>query len=584
MRFVRLWVIKMDELLRASFIAGVERVAAWADLLDSINVFPVADGDTGRNLSISLSPLRAAHQSRKIIIQQLLLSARGNSGNIASRFFSALYLADSPVDLNNCIKEGRNRAWQAVSDPLPGTMLSVFDALAQSMPTAGFVPDRKASDAVIAVLKKSVQDTYEMLPKLKKAGVVDAGALGMYIFFEGFFYSLAGLADSYRPVTEVFKDRLNIAAGFQENAQMGYCVDFVVHARNISRDQVSRITQNQESVVIIPDGDLYKIHLHTENKEKVKADISSLGEMLNWEDDNLDTQIREFMSVKSRSRLHIMTDAAGSVTRDDAKKYGITLLDSYINLGEKCLPETHLHPEELFGSMRRRIKVSTSQASVFERHQFHESVLDRFENVLYLSVGSIYTGNYKVATEWKKIHDPDNRFTVIDTGAASGRLGTIVLATVRYAAAVNDVEKIISFAHKAVRDCQEYVFLDKLEYLAAGGRLSKTSAFVGDMLKMKPVISPQPEGAKKVGVVRNSEDQIKMAAERLAACLDKGTRALIMLEYSDNHDWVNARVRPLIAKAYPQAEIIMQPLSLTSGAHMGPGTWAVAFLPDMAAP
>ena len=582
MRFVRLWVIKMNELLHASFISGVERVAAWADLLDSINVFPVADGDTGRNLSISLSPLRAAHQNRKIIIQQLLLSARGNSGNIASRFFSALYLADSLSDLHYCIKEGRNRAWQAVSDPLPGTMLTVFDTLAQSIPASGFVPDRETTDAVIGVLEKSVHDTYEMLPKLKKAGVVDAGALGMYIFFEGFFYSLAGRTGAYRPVTEVFKNRLQIASGFQENVEMGYCVDFVVQARNISRDQVARFTQNQESVVIIPDGDLYKIHLHTEDKEKVKADVSGLGEMLNWEDDNLDAQIREFMSVKSRGRLHIMTDAAGSVTRDDAKKYGITLLNSYINLGEKCLPETHLHPEELFSSMRRRIKVSTSQASVFERHQFYESVLDRFENVLYLSVGSIYTGNYNVATEWKKLHDPDNRFIVVDTGAASGRLGTIVLATVRYAAAANDVEKTISFAQRAIQACQEYVFLDKLEYLAAGGRLSKTSAFFGDMLKMKPVISPQPEGVKKVGVVRNQEDQIKMACERLAASLDKETRALIMLEYSDNHDWVNCTVRPLIAQTYPQAEIIMQPLSLTSGAHMGPGTWAVAFLPEIA--
>jgi uncharacterized protein len=572
----------MDELLRRSFIAGVERVAAWADLLDSINVFPVADGDTGRNLSISLSPLRAAHQDRKKIIQQLLLSARGNSGNIASRFFSALYMADAISDLHIRVNEGRNCAWQAVDDPRPGTMLTVFDALAQAIPTTGFVPVRETTDKIIALLEKSVHDTCEMLPKLKEAGVVDSGALGMYIFFEGFFHSLTGQTGEYRPVTDIFKNRLQIASGFQEKAQMGYCVDFVVRAKNISRDQLAKITQNQESVVIIPDGDLYKIHLHTEDKEKVKADISSLGSMLTWEDDNVDDQIKEFMSVKARGRLHIMTDAAGSVTRDDAKRYGITLLNSYINLGDKCLPETHLHPEELFVSMRRGIKVSTSQASVFERHQFYESVLDRFDNVLYLSVGSIYTGNYKVATEWKKRNDPDNRLTVVDTGAASGRLGTIVLATARYAAVTNDAARTISFAQEAMQACQEYVFLDKLEYLAAGGRLSKTSAFFGDMLKMKPVISPQPEGARKVAVVRNQEDQIKMAGERLAACLDKESRALIMLEFSDNYDWIHRQVRPSIAQTYPQAEIIMQPLSLTSAAHMGPGTWAIAFLPELA--
>jgi fatty acid-binding protein DegV len=101
------------------------------------------------------------------------------------------------------------------------------------------------------------------------------------------------------------------------------------------------------------------------------------------------------------------------------------------------------------------------------------------------------------------------------------------------------------------------------------------------MLKMKPVISPQPEGAKKVGVVRNQQDQLKMAQKKLAALLKKDSRAFIMLEYSDNYDWVKGTVKKNIEESYPQAEIILQPLSLTSGAHMGPGTWAVAFLPEI---
>jgi hypothetical protein len=167
---------------------------------------------------------------------------------------------------------------------------------------------------------------------------------------------------------------------------------------------------------------------------------------------------------------------------------------------------------------------------------------------------------------------------VIDTGAASGRLGAIVLATQKYLTQTGDMEKTLAFVKKAVETCEEYVFLEKLQYLAQGGRLSKTGAFFGDMLKMKPVISPQPEGARKVGVVRNRKDQIKMALAKLAASLTRESHALIMLEYSDNAGEV-ARFQEVVRKLYPQAEIILQPLSLTSGAHMGPGTWGVAFLP-----
>ena len=85
----------MDQNLQNAFISGVDRIAAWSDLLDDINVFPIADGDTGRNLIASLTPLRQLNGDKEATIQQLLMSARGNSGNIATRFFGGLLTADS---------------------------------------------------------------------------------------------------------------------------------------------------------------------------------------------------------------------------------------------------------------------------------------------------------------------------------------------------------------------------------------------------------------------------------------------------------------------------------------------------------
>jgi hypothetical protein len=568
----------MEETLQKSFIAGLERLTARADLLDSINVFPVADGDTGRNLSVSLFPLRNAGQPKEKMIHQLLLSARGNSGNIASQFFSAFCAMESISELEDRAREGTAKAWKALSNPRPGTMLSVFDALSDVLP-GEVTTDKEAVDKIIAGLEKAVHATNEQLPRLKDAGVVDAGALGMYVFFEGFFYTLAGIPDNCRPVTETFKNRLRISSSFQENTESGYCVDFVVKAPNYSPDELKIITSTQEEVIIIPEGDFYKIHLHTQDKEKVRSQISGLGNVVNWEDDNLASQIEEFKHSHTGS-LHIMTDAAGSVTSQDAKKYGFTLLNSYLTIGEKCLPETYFHPEELYSAMNKEVKVTTSQASVYERHQFYESVLERFEKVLYLCVGSVFTGNYQEALAWKKEHDKDDRLLIIDTGAASGRLGTIALATAQHLARTNDTKNTFDFAKKAVEKCEEYVFLDKLQYLAAGGRLSKTSAFFGDKLNMKPVISPLPEGAKKVGTVRNQEDQVKFALAKLAASLKNDSRALIMLEYSNNKNWINGTVKKMVTNLYKQAEIIVQPLSLTSGAHMGPGTWGVAFLPE----
>lgn len=182
--------------------------------------------------------------------------------------------------------------------------------------------------------------------------------------------------------------------------------------------------------------------------------------------------------------------------------------------------------------------------------------------------------------EWKETNDPSDRLTVIDTTAASGRLGTIVMAVERYLSGTDDPDSVIEFAKMAVDKCEEYVFLDRLQYLAAGGRLSRPSAFFGDLLRMKPVVSPMAEGAKKVGVVRNRKDQILFALDRLRVSLSKDSPVLIMLQYSDNRSWVRDMVMKEIERHYPLADIILQPISLTSGVHMGPGTWSMAFLPD----
>ncbi|MCX5880944.1 MAG: DegV family EDD domain-containing protein, partial [Deltaproteobacteria bacterium] len=346
-------------------------------------------------------------------------------------------------------------------------------------------------------------------------------------------------------------------------------------------EKIDRLSIYGNSVVAIPHQDFLKIHLHTQNTREVKRRMASLGDVLQWTDDNISIQIADFKRLPEQKPIHIMTDAAGSITSEDCRNLGITLLDSYITAGEKSLPETHFSSEELYQSMQAGVKVSTAQASVFERHQYYQRVVNQYPKVLYLCVGSAFTGNFDVALAWKKLNDPDNRLTVMDTKAASGRLGLIAMATARYSAQSGDPDAVIAFAKRAIDACDEYVFIDKLKYLAAGGRIAKPRAFFGDMLHVKPIITPTGEGAKKVGAVKDRDEQLNFAMEKLNASLAKDSAPLIMLEYSDNFAWVNDGVKKRIEESAPLSEIILQPLSLTSGAHMGPGTWAIAFLPEL---
>ncbi len=264
-----------------------------------------------------------------------------------------------------------------------------------------------------------------------------------------------------------------------------------------------------------------KVHLHARDDRKAREDLAAFGKVVRWSTDDLGAQVRSFRRRPVEQAVHIMTDAAGSISRDTAAGLGVTILDSYITVGERSLPETHFVPEELYAAMRRGIKVSTAQASVFERHEHFRSALDRYPRVLYLCVGSAFTGNCGEAAAWQERYDPEGRFTVIDSGAASGRLGLLALAAARFARETRDAAEVIRFVREGVARCQEYVFLDTLRYLAAGGRLSRTGAFFGDMLRMKPVISPLAEGVRKMGVVRNRTEQLKFAVEKLTAALER---------------------------------------------------------------
>ncbi len=585
--------------IREALKSGAESVTAWADYLDAINVFPVADGDTGRNLVLSLAPLRNVTRRRPELLRELLLQARGNSGNLASQFLVGLLEAEAWEQLPAAAARGSELAHKSIPDPKAGTILSFFAALdAQlSLRTNGALAENL--ELVFDELEKTVRNTTNQLSKLRAAGVVDAGALGMFFFFEGFFGALTGQTGTGFAKSR-FAQALHLgghdAASRPQISQApienGFCVDVALQANRLPED-AKQLTSLGDSVVAVRHDGFLKIHFHTDDAEAAKARLAQLGAVVQFSADDLREQTTRFAAARQAGAhravpLHIMTDAAGSVTRADAERYGFTLADSYIQIGDKSLPETYLDPQVLYRAMRDGVNVSTSQASTYERQQYFRKTLGVHQRVLYLCVGSVFTGNFAAATQWKKENDPENRLILVDTSAASGRLGVLALAVARFSLTAGTAQDVLEFAKKAAARCEEYIFVDQLRFLAAGGRMPKAVSFVGDLLSFKPVISPMADGAKPVGWVKNRDAQLAFAIERLERNLGghhavsrTQNPATIMLEYTDNRDWAAGALRETIAARFPEAEVIVQPFSLTTGAHVGPGTWGVGFLPPI---
>jgi hypothetical protein len=508
----------------------------------------------------------------------MLLSARGNSGNIAAGFLAGFLTCNELSSLGASAEAGRDLAYRAIPNPQQGTMISLFDTLCTSLKKTPPEETGTWVDSIIDDLEETVRNTRDQLPELKKAGVVDAGALGMLVFLDPLLNTLAGRSVKPSFFTDDLKDSFNVSATWQDREYQGYCFDVVLKVEQEEQKVIKHVVDLGESVVAMPDGERLKVHLHANDRERVRQDLTAIGAILSWAEDDLAEQTIRFSELRKNQAIHIMTDAAGSITRDMAQNLEITLLNSYIAVGNRFLPETYMDPSQLFAAMKAGAKVSTSQPSILERHECYHNVMKCYDRVLYLCVGSFYTGNYDVAVKWKAQNDPEDRMTIIDTGVASGKLGLIARAAAELSLTINDPSEVIALARNAIERVQEYIFLDTLQFLAAGGRMSKTGAFFGDVFHIKPIISPYPDGARKIGIAKSTKDQVKFAFRRLEKNILRDKKFTLLLEYTDNREWLEGEIKPEIERRFPLVKVILQSLSLTTAAHVGPGSWGIAFL------
>ncbi|MDR3089491.1 MAG: DegV family EDD domain-containing protein [Desulfobulbaceae bacterium] len=567
----------MSENFNAALAAGYAALVAKAKLLDAINVFPVADADTGANLRASLAPLSAADAR---LGERLPRAACGNSGNIAAAFFSVFADIESSASLAERARLGAARARAAVAAPKAGTMLDVFDKLTAELAKR---PSLAKSDELLAALAAVVRETVGLLPRLRQAGVVDSGALAMYIFFDGFFAALFGERPSERPLAATFPGLLTVADEYAPTAETGFCIDALLETGDTALD-ARRLADLGDSLVLLPtQGDkALKLHMHSGDPAALRERLAQVGRIVTWSETSLNAETT-YLPDRRANGVQIVTDAAASLSHSLAAREHITLLESLILLGGEARPEGEVDAQELYRRMRLGEKVGTAQASLWARQQ----ALARLRGqgrCLYLAVGSAYTGNWQAADAWLTAHPAGAALVALDSGAASGRLAVMAILLARYAKQVGDLDRLVDYAKRLGATCQEFLCIDNLHWLAAGGRVSKTGELLGNFLRLKPIICPMPEGVRKLGVFRGRAGQLAFVESRLArlsgrpgqAAEKKVGRALALLQHTDNRAWLETTLPPLVRSYLPDAEIHILPLSLTTGAHIGPGGWSVA--------
>ena len=310
-------------LLREMVIAGASLLEKNREAVDALNVFPVPDGDTGTNMSLTMmsatrevnqKEFQSAGEAAAALAKGALRGARGNSGVITSQiyrgFAKALEGVDkiTPVQFAAAMKSGADTAYKAVMKPKEGTILTVARVMAEdAVRQAEAAPDD--FDALFDTILKSgeaiLNRTPEMLPVLKQAGVVDAGGRGLMIIYQGYAAVLRGeTIDAVETAGESAEVQFVDDHDSMEEIKFAYCTEFLIQyiKDDVKEEDVDffrrRLNRIGDCVLVVGDLELIKVHVHTNDPGKALQYGLELGELVNLKIENMVEQRRENVRKK----------------------------------------------------------------------------------------------------------------------------------------------------------------------------------------------------------------------------------------------------------------------------------------------
>ena len=306
------------KILRDAIISGANNINNQRSRVDELNVFPVPDGDTGTNMGMTVgAAIRELEtldddctvgEASKVAASAMLRGARGNSGVITSLLFRGFSKAlegkkeADAEDLVCALEKGVEAAYKAVMKPTEGTILTVARVASEDARASGIADVNELWSLVLASAQRALDDTPNLLPVLKKAGVVDAGGQGILIVFEGMGKVFAGepmIAGSELTRNKAKLSTANAGKGVYtddlmkvEDIKNGYCTQFLINKNEgASAAKIRAFAEsNGDSVVCIEDDDVINLHVHTADPGKILTEAIKYGYLTNFKIENMHEQ------------------------------------------------------------------------------------------------------------------------------------------------------------------------------------------------------------------------------------------------------------------------------------------------------
>ncbi len=499
--------------------SGIYKVIKSQENLNSINVFPVADADTGTNLCLSLGPLIKVIENKKnhhlgtLLIEladKLLDSSRGNSGSIIAQFFQGIseYSGNkskiSPLDFSKSIKLGSNYANDALSEPIEGTIITVISSFGEAIsneikenPNTDFISMFRVA---LPLLKIAVVNTKNQLDVLKKANVEDAGARGFYLLMKGFINNIVLNENESKPEISV-NSYIETDNHFNETASptgFQYCTECIINGIDIDRRLLREsLSKHGDSIVIAGTKQKAKIHIHTDQPNTIFNVAKKYGDVTSEKADDMHLQHK--IMRKDASKFAVITDSAADIHDEDLENLDIHIIPIRIQFGEKgYLDKVTITPNEFFEELNSNlIHPTTSQPSMGDFRRQYQYLASHFDDVISINITNKISGTYDAALLASKKITASGKIHVFNSLNASIGQGQIAIIAAQCAKAGMSISETLTALKKIRSNTKTYAMIPDLKYAVRGGRVPNSIKLVAEIMRLTPILQTSSNGNLK---------------------------------------------------------------------------------------
>ena len=583
--------------------------------LNDLNVYPVPDGDTGSNLAETARELAAGLEAIRTdgvvavaaaAKRAVLMGASGNSGAILSQIVGGFVdvVGPAPVldshTLARALRSASDAAYRPVQLPIEGTMLTVIREMAEAAEERAGGELDAVIDEVLAVAAESVVRTQAMLAVLREAGVVDAGAAGLVEFCRG---AVAGARGEHiHAPLESIERPLSLEAVHQAESQYRYCTSFLLEGDGIDRDRLeSELVAMGDCLLVVGEAPMCRVHLHTDDPGSALTRAVAMGSIDRVAIANMQEQTRQ-REERLRSAPTLVALPGGRPADDRLTAANTAIvLDSTADLPHpeqehenwRMVPLTVRFGEEQFedwvgiepAEFYRRLRnggphPQTAAPSPGAYLRMFEQLGD-YAHVIVLPVSSRVSASVQAARIAADDPAAGGRVTVLDGHSVSVGTGMLADGVQRLLEAGTTIADVTAWVEDARERLHLVIYVDTLEYLRRGGRISRTRELAGNVVGLRPLLTLRDGDLALYRRVVGGRGRALREFDRFLcahAPADRDVRvALAHAADPEGAERLAAAVRRLRPRA--RIERVCE-LGAVVGTHGGPGTLGLLVLAE----